>query len=153
VISPLLPRELERLLLPWDPSIELEIPSQIIEVPIRYDGPDLRDVAKLWGLSVREVIELHTSTTFTCSFCGFLPGFAYLTGLSEQYAVRRRSTPRVELPAGSVGFAGTYCGIYPRPSPGGWQIIGHTSFQPWDEDLDPPGRITPGTRVQFLELQ
>ncbi len=121
-----------------------------IEVPVRYDGPDLADVAALWGVTEEEVVRIHAATEFRVAFCGFAPGFAYLTGLPQRYAVSRRATPRTAVPAGSLGLAGPYTGVYPRSSPGGWQLIGCTAMELWDPSREPAALLSPGTRVRFV---
>ncbi|WP_079123162.1 5-oxoprolinase subunit B family protein [Streptomyces abyssalis] len=122
-----------------------------VEIPVRYDGPDLPDVAGMWGVTPEEVGRLHAATTFRVAFCGFAPGFGYLTGLPEQYHVPRRSDPRTRVPAGSVALAGPYTGVYPRSSPGGWQLIG-TAVRTvlWDAGREPAALFAPGTRVRFV---
>ncbi|MGC8466538.1 MAG: 5-oxoprolinase subunit B family protein [Acidimicrobiales bacterium] len=152
VISTLPAHDIIDIIEAWDPSVEQGAPARIIDIPTRYNGPDLEEVARQWNVDIQAVIDIHVATTFTCSFCGFLPGFAYLTGLPQHYAVRRKATPRTALSAGSVGLAGAYCGIYPRSSPGGWQILGQTEFEPWRIDRDPPGQIMPGDKVRFSEI-
>jgi KipI family sensor histidine kinase inhibitor len=123
-------------------------PGAEVEIAVTYDGPDLDDVAEQWGCTVEEVVDRHHATEFVSAFCGFAPGFAYLEGLGS--AVSRLSTPRTRVPAGSVGLAGTWCGVYPAPSPGGWRIIGRTEAPLWDVDRDPPALLAPGTRVRFV---
>ncbi|RSS52790.1 allophanate hydrolase subunit 1 [Streptomyces sp. WAC01280] len=123
--------------------------GEAVEVPVRYDGPDLAEVAALWGMSVEGAVRLHTETEFRVAFCGFAPGFGYLTGLGERYGVPRRATPRTAVPAGSVALAGPYTGVYPRSSPGGWQLIGTTDAVLWDTGREPAALLTPGTRVRF----
>jgi KipI family sensor histidine kinase inhibitor len=126
-------------------------PTETIEIACVYDGPDLADVAAQWGVPVSRAIEIHSATLYSVAFCGFAPGFAYLAGLTKARTVRRRSTPRVTVPAGSVAVAGQYTGIYPRLSPGGWQIIGHTDVVLWDASRKPPALLMPGRRVLFRE--
>ncbi|MFJ8676895.1 5-oxoprolinase subunit PxpB [Streptomyces sp. NPDC093589] len=121
-----------------------------VEIPVRYDGPDLADVAALWGVTPDEVIRLHSGTAFHVAFCGFAPGFGYLTGLPEALHVPRRDTPRTKVPVGSVALAGPYTGVYPRSSPGGWQLIGTTDTVLWDPQREPAALLAPGTRVRFL---
>ncbi|MFG3036408.1 allophanate hydrolase subunit 1 [Streptomyces sp. NPDC048330] len=123
-----------------------------VEVPVRYDGPDLAEVAALWGVSVEAAVRIHTATEFRVAFCGFAPGFGYLTGLDERYGVRRRATPRTAVPAGSVALAGPYTGVYPRSSPGGWQLIGTTDVVLWDTARVPAALLSPGTRVRFTAV-
>ena len=124
---------------------------EAIELPVRYDGPDLADVAAHWGVSPQEVARIHAGTEFTVAFCGFAPGFGYLTGLPARYDVPRRTTPRTAVPAGSVALAGPYTGVYPRSSPGGWQLIGTTDAVLWDHARVPAALLSPGTRVRFVE--
>ncbi|MET9791284.1 5-oxoprolinase subunit PxpB [Streptomyces canus] len=123
---------------------------EVVELPVRYDGPDLADVAAHWGVSPEEVARIHAGTEFTVAFCGFAPGFGYLTGLPARYAVPRRATPRTAVPAGSVALAGPYTGVYPRSSPGGWQLIGTTDAVLWDHARVPAALLSPGTRVRFV---
>ncbi|MBB5118282.1 allophanate hydrolase [Streptomyces eurocidicus] len=118
-------------------------------LPVRYDGPDLAEVAALWGVAEDEVARIHSGLEFRVAFCGFAPGFGYLTGLPERLRVPRRATPRTAVPAGSVGLAGPYTGVYPRSSPGGWQLIGRTDAVLWDAGRQPAALLAPGTRVRF----
>ncbi|MFF2386073.1 allophanate hydrolase subunit 1 [Streptomyces sp. NPDC058108] len=123
--------------------------EEAIEISVRYDGPDLADVAARWGVPVREVPEIHTAAEYRVAFCGFAPGFGYLTGLPSRYDVPRRATPRTSVPAGSVALAGPYTGVYPRSSPGGWQLIGTTDAVLWDHTRVPAALLAPGARVRF----
>jgi KipI family sensor histidine kinase inhibitor len=120
-----------------------------ITIDVHYEGPDLAEVASLTGLSVPEIIDLHTSTSFHAAFSGFAPGFVYLTGVPEQLRVPRRPEPRTTLPGGSVALADQFTAVYPRPSPGGWRLIGITSMVLWDARQDPPAVIRPGMTVRF----
>lgn len=124
-----------------------------IEVPVTYDGPDLGEVASLTGMSEREVIAAHTDQEWTVAFCGFAPGFGYMTRSDERLAVPRRSDPRTKVPPGSVALAGGFSSVYPRESPGGWQLIGRTDVVAWDLDRDPPALFSPGVRVRFVEAR
>jgi KipI family sensor histidine kinase inhibitor len=124
----------------------------LVEIPLRYDGEDLAEVARLAGLTVEEVIRRHQASEFTVAFCGFAPGFAYLVGGDPALQVPRRATPRPQVPAGAVALGGGYCGVYPQATPGGWQLIGRTSMAMWDPDRDPPARLTPGMRVRFRAI-
>ncbi|HEX4685847.1 MAG TPA: allophanate hydrolase subunit 1 [Nocardioides sp.] len=130
----------------WSPTAVATGPE--VEVPVVYDGPDLEDVAAQWGCDVDQVPARHQATAFVASFCGFAPGFAYLTGLDV--AVRRLASPRARVPGGSVALADRWCGVYPTASPGGWRIIGRTDARLWDVDRDPPALLAPGTRVRFV---
>ncbi|GLY35326.1 allophanate hydrolase [Amycolatopsis sp. NBRC 101858] len=120
-----------------------------VVIPVRYDGEDLADVAAEAGLSVSEVISRHSGGTYVSAFCGFAPGFAYLSGSDPALHVSRRSTPRTRIPAGSVAIAGEYSAVYPSASPGGWRLLGRTETPVWDVDRDPPNLLPPGTRVRF----
>lgn len=122
-----------------------------VEVPVVYDGADLADVGRLTGLGERGVIEAHTASEWTVAFCGFAPGFGYMVGGDARLQVPRRDNPRTRVPAGSVALAGEFASVYPRESPGGWQLIGHTSLELWDIDRDPPALLVPGHRVRFVE--
>jgi KipI family sensor histidine kinase inhibitor len=122
----------------------------LVDIPVRYDGADLGSVAALWGVSAEEVVRVHSGVEHRVAFCGFSPGFAYMTGLDEEYHVPRLAAPRTSVPAGSVGLAGPYTGIYPRMSPGGWQLIGTTDVRLWDLEREPAALLTPGTRVRFI---
>jgi len=124
----------------------------VIEIPVRYDGPDLAEVAAHWGVAEHEAARIHAETEFSVAFCGFAPGFGYLTGLPSQYDVPRRATPRTAVPAGSVALAGPYTGVYPRSSPGGWQLIGRTDAVLWDHARVPAALLSPGTRVRFVPV-
>ncbi len=135
----------------WAPSGgEASAPGPIIEIPTWYDGPDVPLVARLWGVSEQTVVERHQATEFHVAFGGFAPGFAYLTGLPRALAVPRLDTPRTRVPAGSVGLADVYCGVYPTASPGGWLLIGRTDAVLFDPERDPPALLAPGGRVRFV---
>ena len=125
--------------------------GSVVEIPVRYDGPDLDDVARRTGLSAAEVVAAHTGTDWRVGFGGFAPGFAYLVGGDERLRVPRRDEPRTSVPAGSVALAGEFSAVYPRASPGGWQLIGQTDLVLWDVDRDPPALLTPGAAVRFVE--
>lgn len=122
-----------------------------LEITVCYDGADLDAVAAATALTTAEVVAAHTDRAWTVAFGGFAPGFAYLTGGDARLAVPRRSSPRTRIPAGSVGLAGPFSGIYPRESPGGWQIIGRTDSVIWDIEREPPAILTPGRSVKFIE--
>ncbi|MFJ1537430.1 allophanate hydrolase subunit 1 [Micromonospora chalcea] len=122
-----------------------------VRVPVVYDGEDLPRVAAHWDTDVPAVIDRLRRTEFRVAFCGFAPGFAYLTGLPPELAVPRLATPRTRVPAGSVALAGPYAGIYPAASPGGWLLVGRTDLPLFDVHADPPARLTPGTRVRLVD--
>ncbi len=122
-----------------------------VELAVTYDGPDLADVARLTGLSERELVRAHTGQEWTVAFCGFAPGFGYLVGGDTRLRVPRRETPRTRVPSGSVGLAGDFTGIYPRESPGGWQLIGRIHEPIWDPLGEPPAVLSAGVRVHFRE--
>jgi len=120
-----------------------------LSVPVVYDGEDLTEVGRLTGLGEAGVVAAHTAATWTVAFVGFTPGFGYLVGADDRLRVPRRATPRTRVPAGAIGLAGEFTGIYPRESPGGWQLIGRTDLVTWDLDRDPPALLRPGVRVRF----
>ena len=122
-----------------------------IEIPVRYDGEDLAEVAALLGISVADLIARHTGQDYTVAFCGFAPGFAYLAGGHPSLNVPRRATPRTRVPAGSVALAGTFAAVYPDATPGGWQLLGTTDARMWDLARDPPALLQPGMRVRFVD--
>ena len=126
-----------------------ETGSGTVEIPVRYDGPDLAEVAERTGLSPDEVVALHTGSRWTVAFAGFVPGFGYLTGGDPRLDVPRRDSPRTRIPAGSVGLAGRFSGVYPSDSPGGWQLIGSTTARMWDLARPEPALLVPGARVIF----
>lgn len=121
-----------------------------VEVPVTYDGDDLADVAALTGLSTDEVVAAHTGTPWTVAFTGFAPGFSYLAGGDPRLHVPRRTSPRPSVPVGAVGLAGEFSGVYPRRSPGGWQLIGRTSLTMWDSARDRPALLVAGCTVRFV---
>ena len=125
--------------------------GDLVELPTSYDGPDLDDVANRWDMTRDEVVATHRGTEFVVAFCGFAPGFAYCSGLPERLAVPRLDSPRTKVPAGSVGLAGVFTGVYPTASPGGWRIIGTTTASLWDVDRESPALLAPGTRVRFVD--
>ncbi|MEU7617065.1 allophanate hydrolase subunit 1 [Micromonospora rifamycinica] len=123
-----------------------------VDVPTVYDGDDLPLVAEHWRTTVPQVVRRLADTEFRVAFCGFAPGFGYLTGLPPRYAVPRLPTPRPRVPAGSVALAGPYAGIYPTASPGGWLLVGRTTLTLFDVSADPPATLTPGTRVRLVTV-
>lgn len=134
-----------------DPPPPPQARERIVELSTRYDGEDLDEVARLTRLTPTEVIAAHTGQVWTVAFCGFSPGFGYLSGESATLRVPRRSTPRTRVPPGAVGLADAWSGVYPRPGPGGWQIIARTDAVLWRTGDDPPAVLGPGTRVRFVQ--
>lgn len=132
-----------------DPAQPPQREARRVTLPVVYDGPDLPLVAETAGLSEREVVELHSGAVYTVAFCGFAPGFGYLTGLPEPLRQPRLNTPRARVPAGSVGVAGEFTGAYPRASPGGWRLIGRTDAALFDPRRDPPALLAPGDEVRI----
>ncbi|MFD5224297.1 carboxyltransferase domain-containing protein [Microbacterium sp. NPDC058342] len=120
-----------------------------VTIPVRYDGEDLDEVATLLGVSAEEVVNRHLAAGWQVAFSGFAPGFGYTVGDDPLFDVPRRSSPRTRVPEGSVALAGHFTGVYPRESPGGWQLIGRTDAVMWDIDREPPALLSPGTLVRF----
>ncbi|WP_314323765.1 5-oxoprolinase/urea amidolyase family protein [Paenarthrobacter ilicis] len=127
--------------------------SGLVVIDTVYDGEDLADVAELTGLSVEGVVAAHTGQIWTVAFAGFAPGFGYMVGENEALTVPRRSSPRTAVPAGSVALGGQYSAVYPRRSPGGWQLIGRTGARMWDLDRAQPALVRPGDRVQYRAVR
>ncbi|MFI9275437.1 allophanate hydrolase subunit 1 [Kitasatospora sp. NPDC052896] len=146
------PRALARTLAGWTVRAT-ELPAgPLLEVPTVYDGADLAEVAAHWGVDEAGAVALHSGIEYRVAFCGFAPGFGYLTGLGDRYAVPRRATPRAAVPVGAVAVAGPYTGVYPRSSPGGWQLLGRTELVLWDETREPAALLAPGVRVRFVPV-
>ncbi len=135
-----------------DISQRAERSSILVEIPVQYDGEDLNEVAQMLGITPEEVVRRHTGSEYTVAFTGFAPGFAYLSGGHPSLNVPRRSTPRTRIPAGAVGLAGAFSGVYPQASPGGWQIIGVTPLAMWDLARSQPALLQPGYRVRFVDI-
>ena len=130
-------------------------PSTILSIPVVYGGrhgPDLRSVADLHGLSEAEVVRLHAQKEYRVVMVGFMPGFPYLAGLPPELETPRRGTPRAQVPRGSVAIAGRQTGIYPAPSPGGWQLLGWTPLSLFDACRSPPALLAAGDTVRFLPV-
>ena len=123
-----------------------------VTLDVVYDGPDLDEVARLTGLTASDVVAAHTAAPVRVGFGGFAPGFAYLVGGDTRLHVPRRAEPRTRVPAGSVGLAGEFSGVYPRETPGGWQLIGRCDAVLWDVDRSPPALLEPGARVRFRAI-
>lgn len=135
-----------------DRVVPAERPSETptpVTIDVVYDGPDIAELAVAAQLSVDDVVRLHATGSYEVAFCGFSPGFGYLRGIDRRLHVPRRSTPRISVPAGSVGVAAGYTCVYPSSSPGGWYLIGHTTATLWNTDQDPPSRLLPGHQVRF----
>lgn len=132
-----------------EPSPHEPSSANVLEIPITYDGPDIDDVLTFTGMSRPELIQWHTGADWVVAFCGFAPGFGYLVSPSG-LSIPRRDTPRTKVPAGSVGLAGEFSGIYPRVSPGGWQLIGRTVLRLFDLAAQPPAKLAPGIGIRFL---
>jgi KipI family sensor histidine kinase inhibitor len=129
----------------WEPTERP--PGRLVEVPVRFDGADLAEVARLWGA---DPVEVLTGRELTVAFCGFAPGFAYLTGLPEGLETPRLATPRPRVPAGSFAVAGEYAGFYPTASPGGWRLLGTTDAVLWDAGRPRPALLVPADRVRVV---
>lgn len=126
------------------------LPGRLHRIPVTYDGPDLEATASALGLTMSEVVRLHTEPTYRCFMIGFAPGWAYLGPLPEALRLPRRRVPRTHVPAGSVAMAGQQTGIYPLPTPGGWHLIGRTSVRMFLAQSDPPSLLRTGDRVKFF---
>ncbi|MFM1652245.1 5-oxoprolinase subunit PxpB [Brevibacillus sp. B_LB10_24] len=136
-------------------EFESEEAGRIVDIPVCYGGelgPDLGEVARLHQLSEQEVIEIHAGGDYLIYMIGFAPGFPYIGGLSERIATPRRKSPRLSIPAGSVGIAGSQTGIYPMETPGGWQIIGRTPLRLFRPEDNPPSLLRAGDRVRFVPI-
>lgn len=151
------PRDIEARLYAVDlAAVPASAASETIEVriPTRYDGPDIASLAEKLGWSPQELVARHQETVWTAAFGGFAPGFSYLTPDTPWPAIPRLDSPRPAIPAGSVGLAGDFSGIYPQQSPGGWQLIGTTDEKLWDPTReDRPALIMPGDIVRFVEAE
>lgn len=132
-----------------DLSRPAEVRSREVRIPVHYDGPDLELVARTAGLSETEVVDLHSGSEYEVAFCGFAPGFGYLVGLPEVLRQPRLDSPRTKVPAGSVAIAGEFTAAYPRATPGGWRLLGHTDATLFDANRAEPALLAPGDRVRF----
>ncbi|WP_280400505.1 5-oxoprolinase subunit B family protein [Nocardia carnea] len=122
-----------------------------VRIPVHYNGPDLAEVARAVDSTPEAVVAAHTGTVWRCAFVGFAPGFGYLRSPDGRLDVPRRPSARTRIPAGSVALAGGYSAVYPRESPGGWQLIGRTELDLWDTGRDPPALIRAGAYVRFYD--
>ncbi|HEV2888048.1 MAG TPA: allophanate hydrolase subunit 1 [Jatrophihabitans sp.] len=142
---------IQRCLSNPDRSATAAGPEPAVELGVRYDGADLESVAQQCGLPVPEVIRRHCAAEYTVQFCGFAPGFGYLSGLDPALRLPRLASPRPAVPAGSVAIAGEFTGVYPRSSPGGWLLLGSTDATLFDLDRRPPALLRPGTAVRLRQ--
>ncbi|WP_022908260.1 5-oxoprolinase subunit B family protein [Curtobacterium sp. B18] len=124
----------------------------VTTIPVTYDGEDLDAVATMVGTTRDGLVAWHTGQVWTSAFCGFAPGFSYLTGTAPSLDLPRRTTARTAVPAGSVALAGEFSAVYPRASPGGWLLIGRTDVPMWSLDREPPALAPAGTRIRFVEV-
>ncbi|SDD54549.1 sensor histidine kinase inhibitor, KipI family [Geodermatophilus telluris] len=138
--------DLERL--PWRPGRRGS--GERVELPVHYDGADLAAVAELLGTDPDGLVAAHAGREWTVAFCGFAPGFGYCTPDTDPWDVPRLTSPRTRVPAGAVGLAGGFTGVYPRESPGGWQLVGRTDVAVFDLARDPAALLRPGVRVRFV---
>jgi len=142
---------LEETIRQLEGTVEAAIPSgPVVDIPTRYDGPDLPEVALKTNLTPAGVIEQHAGREYLVYCVGFAPGFVYCGALPEQIAVPRLASPRLRVPAGSVGIASRQTGIYAVESPGGWNLIGRTALRLFDPTAEPPARFRPGDRLRFI---
>jgi KipI family sensor histidine kinase inhibitor len=132
------------------PAVGQAADSELLEIPVVYDGEDLDELAELLGCETAEVVARHTAEEWTVAFCGFSPGFGYLTGKGD-WDIPRRKSPRTKVPTGAVALAGEFSGVYPRESPGGWQLLGRTDVRIFDQDRDPAALFHPGRRIRFTD--
>ena len=129
--------------------------DKVLEIPVKYGGefgPDLKIMSKKLNISEESIINIHSSPIYRIYMIGFMPGFPYLGGLDERISFPRLSTPRIKVPAGSVGIAGKQTGIYPFESPGGWNIIGRTELSLFDVDANPPSLLSNFSQLRFVKL-
>jgi KipI family sensor histidine kinase inhibitor len=136
---------------PREDPLEADESGELVEIPVSYDGEDLDEAARLLDCGVAELVRRHTEEDWQVAFCGFAPGFGYLTSHAWRAEVPRRSSPRTKVPPGSVGLAGAFTGVYPRESPGGWQLIGRTDLTMFDPFREPAALLRPGVRVRFVD--
>ena len=151
--SPAAARRMGALLLELDLTAPAKQDGGLVFIDTVYDGEDLAEVGRLTGLGTEGVIEAHSGQVWTVAFAGFAPGFGYMVGENQALEVPRRSSPRTAVPAGSVALAGNYSAVYPRRSPGGWQLIGRTGARMWDLSRAEPALASPGHRVQFRAVR
>ncbi|MFD1735107.1 5-oxoprolinase subunit PxpB [Bacillus salitolerans] len=129
--------------------------QKVIELPVCYDPPfglDIEEVSQLHEISIHKLVSMHSTPTYSIAFMGFLPGFPYLTGLHERLYTPRKSTPRTSVPRGAIGIGGSFTGIYPFSSPGGWNIIGQTPISIFNRNQDNPFFLQPGDLIRFYPI-
>ncbi|MGO4187814.1 carboxyltransferase domain-containing protein [Pseudarthrobacter sp. TAF60_1] len=151
--SPAAARRIASLVLELDLTVQSHAEGKLVTIDTVYDGEDLAEVGRLTGLGAEGVVAAHTGQVWTVAFGGFAPGFGYMVGENQALEVPRRSSPRTAVPAGSVALAGNYSAVYPRKSPGGWQLIGRTAAHMWDLSREQPALAAPGDRVQFRAVR
>ncbi len=141
----------EALLADWLPvPAGAAAEGPLVQIRATFDGEDLAEVAEHWQVPIADAVNRLLETPLHVAFCGFAPGFAYLRGLPPEWAVPRRPVPRPRVPAGAIGLAGSYAGIYPTASPGGWRLVGHTTQKLFEVRRKPPALLTPGDRVRLV---
>jgi KipI family sensor histidine kinase inhibitor len=138
----------------WGRQDGANAPQPTVRIPVHYDGDDLADIAEATGMDETSVVRAHSETLWRVEFMGFAPGFGYLVPQPHSNGVRlaavpRRASPRTQVPTGAVAVAAGYSAVYPRESPGGWNILGHTDIPLWDTTAEPPAVLSPGDVVQF----
>jgi KipI family sensor histidine kinase inhibitor len=132
-------------------QVDASVPfGPLVDIPTRYDGPDLADVALKTNLTPAGVVDAHAGREYLVYCVGFAPGFTYCGALSDQLTVPRLASPRIRVSAGSIGITGRQTGIYAVESPGGWNLIGRTALRLFDPAADPPSRFRPGDRLRFI---
>lgn len=136
----------------WQPGTTERSSGQTHEIHVVYDGPDLDEVCRATGLSRQQVVDLHSGTEYRVAFMGFAPGFGYLTGLPDTLQLPRRKDPRAKVPPRSLAIAGQYSAVYPRTSPGGWNLLGQTVESMWDPSAERPNLLAPGDTVRFVPV-
>ena len=145
-------REVEQMLREAPRLSGTALEQDPVEIRAEYAGPDLAAVCRYLGMSRREFVAWHLGSTWRVVFTGFAPGFGYLTSADHTTSIPRLAEPRTSVPPGSIAMAGEFTGIYPRESPGGWQIVGRTEQVLFDLDEDPPALLVPGRPVRFVEV-
>lgn len=149
---PALVERLTPLLDDWQAQVAARTAGALLELPVWYAGEDLVGVAQRCGMSVDDVIGLHSAGEYCVAAIGFAPGFAYMGGLDARLALPRRSTPRTRVPAGSLAIAERQTAIYPQASPGGWHLLGRCPWRLFDWQAEPACRLAIGDRVRFVAV-